>query len=487
MKKESSNISKAAAKRAIIIAAALVAGMLSACGGSSSGTTPPANPPSASGLRTYFGGAVSGAYGASSFSDSEILSAYTVDDVNHTFAQSIYTFGAGNQQGPQLDYSGSLSSMPAGLAGIGISYSNAQYGTSASSGTGVSYNPALDGGWIYELPNQAGGLIGLKNLPFVPAVAAVNCPSSSQPNPYNFVSIPTYIGPNKATSGGGIANWDPQVDTAYGSVQVSTKGSTITFGSIAQYTASGKKLSSYQDLDGNPTAINSIEGACSSTFYGNTISVPANADIGTPGTGETINIPAIVGIGSSGLLLENNGETSNLVSNASASGYQPFLGSGTGAMGLPKPGSAVDPKSLGVAQLFGVIYGGGTGKSDWTSVASSFGLSSTPTTCPAGNFQSPLFGGDFPNNDPTKSSSGHGNCNVVIDLGVQDPSNNGLFPNARVYLASGFAGNPQASAHSYPAVAIAGQLEGKYAVFVIGVDTTGTPVQAWGIYLFQSN
>jgi hypothetical protein len=475
-----------ALERALMtVAAVLCAGVLSSCGGTSTST--PSNPGSAASPRTYFAGAVSGAYGSSSVSDSEFLSAYTVDDVKHTFAQSIYTFGAGNQQGPQLDYSGASSSVSQGLAEIEISYSNAQYGTSANSGTGITYSPPLSGGWMYELPNQAGGLIGLKDLPFVPAVAAANCPSSSQSATYNFVSIPTYIGPNKATSGGGISNWDPQVDAAFGAVQVSAKESTVTFGNIAQYTVSGTKLTSYQDIAGNPAAVSSIDGACSSTFYGNTISVPANADIGTPGSGETISIPAIVGIGPSGLLLENNGQTSNLVSNANASGYQPFLGSGTGAIGLPKSSSAVDPKALGSTPFFGVVYGGGTSKSDWTSVAASFGVSSATATCPSGNYQSPLFGGDFPNNDPTQSTSGHGNCNAVIDLGAQDASNNGLFPNAKVYLASGFAGKPQASSHSFPAVAIAGQLDGKYAVFVIGVDTTGSPQQAWGIYLFQSN
>jgi hypothetical protein len=103
----------------------------------------------------------------------------------------------------------------------------------------------------------------------------------------------------------------------------------------------------------------------------------------------------------------------------------------------------------------------------------------------------PLFGGDFPNNDPRRYPSGgqpgYGNCDVVIDLGVQDSSTNGLYPSATVYLSAGFAGNAQAAAQSFPAVAIAGQLDGKYAVFVIGVDAAGSPQQAWGIYLFQSN
>jgi hypothetical protein len=75
----------------------------------------------------------------------------------------------------------------------------------------------------------------------------------------------------------------------------------------------------------------------------------------------------------------------------------------------------------------------------------------------------------------------------VIDLGQQDSSRNGLFPNATIYLSQVFTGNATAGGYSFPATAIAGQLNGKYAIFVIGVDTTGTPSQAWGVYLFQSN
>lgn len=43
--------------------------------------------------------------------------------------------------------------------------------------------------------------------------------------------------------------------------------------------------------------------------------------------------------------------------------------------------------------------------------------------------------------------------------------------------------NSSKAAYSFPAVAIAGQLDGKYAIFLIGVDSS----QPWGIYLLQSN
>ena len=471
------------------VLAIAVGGFLAACGGS--GNSRPVTNPSSGSPQIYFAGAVSGSYAGSSISDSEYLSTYTVDDAKKTFAQSIYTFGSGDQKGPQLDYSGTSAALSRGLQEFNISYSNSSYGSAVNSGAGQTYNPPLGGNWFFELPDQGGGIVNLKGMPFVPLVAARGCSPGTKAVTYQFVSIPTYIGPDEAGFSGGIQNWTPETDIGYGLAQVSAKGTTVNFDKIQQFTAGGTKISNYRDLDGNPAAITSTSGACSSTFNGNTISVPGQVIITNPGVGETISSPAVVGIGPSGLLLENNGQTSNLVSNASLAGYQHFLGSGTGAIGMLQPSSQVDVSALLGTQFLGVIYGGGSSTGTWTSVLASFGFPSSPAGCPSGAFTSPLLGGDYPGNDPGQSAPGgqvgYGNCNVVIDLGKQDSSNNGLFPNAKVYLGSNFAGADANSAHSFSAAAVAGQLDGKYAVFVIGVDSAGTPQQAWGIYLFQSN
>jgi hypothetical protein len=443
------------------------------------------------GPQSYFAAAVAGGYHGGSVSDSEYLASYTFDDSANTFAQLSYTFTSGDQKGPQLNYSGSWSALSRGLRNLGITYSNGQYGDSSAPGVGINYSPPLTGNWAFELAGQAGGFVNLKGMPFVPMVATQSCPSFSQASTYQFITIPTYIGTNLAGPNGGIQNWDPQHDTAYGLASVSTSGNTVEFKNIQQFTSAGTQVSDYPDVPGDPAAITSIAGSCSPTFYGNTISVPGDVLVTLPGPGETITSSAIVGVGPTGLLVENNGQTQNSVSNASFTGYQPFLGSGTGAIGLPQPSSAADVQALSGAQYLGVIYGGGSGASDWTSRIASFGFPNAPTACPSGNFQAPIFGGDFPNNDPTQSpastSSGFGNCDIVIDLGQQDSSRNGLFPNATIYLSQVFTGNATAGTYSFPATAIAGQLNGKYAIFVIGVDNTGTPSQAWGVYLFQSN
>jgi hypothetical protein len=448
---------------------------------------------------TYFAGAVAGGYvpgggNGLPYSDANYLATYTVDDSMDTFAQFTYSFNIGDEQGPQMNYSGDSTALARGLLGFGITYSNGSYGDAAGNvGGGVSYNPPLGNNWAFELAGHSGGFVNLNGMPFVPLVNSQACPDMSKAQTYQFVTIPTYIG--QPGGAGAIAAWNPQIDTAFGTVDVETSGANVNFTHISQFTTSGAALTSYQDLPNTPAAITSTTGACSPTFFGNTVGVPNPLTIVNPGEEETVTPGAIVGMGSTGLLVESNG---NVLGNASNSTtgtenapFQPFLGSGTGAMGLPQPSAPVSTSGLTGAQYLGIVYGGGTSTSNWTSLVASFGFSSMPANCPAGTFTTPLFGGDFPANNPgsaaVQANGGFGNCDMVIDLGTQDSSNNGLFPSATVTLYPGFQGSTTNLPHSFPATAIAGQLNGKYAIFLIGADTTGAPNQAWGIYLFQSN
>jgi hypothetical protein len=83
-----------------------------------------------------------------------------------------------------------------------------------------------------------------------------------------------------------------------------------------------------------------------------------------------------------------------------------------------------------------------------------------------------------------QAAGGYGNCNVAIDLGAQ--TGNGLYPNATVYVGQAFSANTVSQAISFPAVAIAGQINGKYAIFLIGSQNTFSQ-PGWGIYLLQSS
>ena len=451
------------------LAIALVAG----CGGGSAKTT--ATAPAQTNAATYFAGPI----------NASGLSTYTIDDTALTFSQFIYTFVSGSYQGPQMDYSGPFTVLPRGLRSLGISYADGANGSQ-------TFDPPLLGNWAFELAGQAGGFVDLQQqgATFAPLVAAQNCPSFSKPVTYQFVSLPAAFLSSAA--------FNAEEDTAYGKMDVSTSGQTVTFNNIQQFTTAGTQLTNYQNISITPPppAIQSIDGACSPGFYGNTISVPGQLIINDPGASQSITPPATVGIGPSGLLVEGNGNGTEGGLKTTLLGYEPFMGAGTGAMGLPQPSSAIDAGSLTGAQYLGIIFAdGGQSAVNSTSILASFGFpnSTVPSTCPSNAAQagSILFGGDFPGNDPTKvpanTPAGYGNCDVSINLGAQDPSNNGLFPAATITFGAGLSTNSTGAQYSIPANAIAGQLNGKYAIFLIGMDTTGTPNQAWGIYLFQSN
>ncbi len=196
----------------------------------------------------------------------------------------------------------------------------------------------------------------------------------------------------------------------------------------------------------------------------------------------------MLGIGPTGLLVESNGNFGG----GTPPYYENLLGAGTGAVGLPKPSSPVDTTALVAAQYLGFFYGSGIGSQQGSvsSPVASFGFPTVLATCKTAVAVEPaagtlIYGGSYANNNPATATGYPTTCNAGIDLGTEDPNNNGLYPGARIYFGTSFLGNQIGTKYNIPAVAIAGQLNGKYAIFVVGVDTTGTPQQAWG-YLFAA-
>jgi len=455
-------------RSALALLATTLTGMLSACGGS-------ANIPAAtaSGPQVYMSPAMAGGDAASATAN---LATYSIDDAAKTFVQDTYAF-SDSQTGAQVQYAGNIAPFQRGLLSLAVTRSNKSY-------------PKVTDGWAFELAGQAGGLAQFNGQPFVPLVPAVSCPAMSKPETFLFVTLPARMNTGMAQPLG----WNPLNETAYGSADISASGLTVTLNNIAQHTLPSLSGGA-SGTPANPSP-SSVTGACSSTVYGNTVSLPPQVTITNPGNGESVPPQALLGIGPSGLLVESNG---NYIG-AETPFYQNGLGAGTGAIGLPKPSSAVDTSSLVGAQYLGFFFGSGSvgvnptnGNSFTTngfSSVASFGFSSLPSTCAsvAPGTSTTLYGGDFTNNDPTTSTTGYGICDFAIDLGAQDTSTNGLFPSATVYVGPTFAGNTtRTTTYSFPAVAIAGQLNGKYAIFLIGEDTVGSPNQPWGIYLLQSN
>jgi hypothetical protein len=445
---------------------------LAGCGGSSSSSAP-IKPQAAPQL--YFTPAVTG-------EATLIATTYSFDDTaTPTFSQITYT--PRTQPGPQILEAGTFTVAQRGLRSLNISTVYVWDPANLSAYTPTT--PTTSGGsFALELAGQAGGLTQLVGQPVAPLVAATECPNFSSAQSYQFVTIPEPLLP--AGAGPTQDTWDPTTQTAYGTVEIGSSGNTVNFQNIQQFTLPGTLVQS------SPS---SATGSCAPTYFGNTIVAPGQAVIGNPGVGgsggNTVTSQATIGIGPSGLLVEDSGGTN-------------VLGAGTGAVGLPVPANApLDTTAVTGAQYLGFIYGAGVyintspNTSGWSSHLASFGFPASTPAVPAGcpsttaNPSTSIYGGDFPQakgqDNPSASSDGFGNCDFIIDLGSQDPANNGRYPYAKVWVGANYAANPTCAStcadYSFSAVAIAAQLGGKYAIFLIGVDSS----QPWSIYLLQSN
>ena len=84
----------------------------------------------------------------------------------------------------------------------------------------------------------------------------------------------------------------------------------------------------------------------------------------------------------------------------------------------------------------------------------------------------------------TGSATNQGSINLTETYTPPaDPNNNGLYTGVTVTIGGSYTANTTKANDTFSAVAIVGQLGGKYAIFVLGVDTK----QPWAVYLLQSN
>jgi hypothetical protein len=369
-----------------------------------------------------------------------------------------------------------------------------------SVGNPSAQNPALTGAWAVEIPG-AGALANFLSLhspgpiSAAPIAMAQNtaCPNLTASS-FLYVTVPN------------AAMLTDMVD--YGMVQISSLGSAVTF-------ATQPFL-----VGPNPQTTSTVTGGCSQTALGVVTAYPLNT------YGFSGPLPELISIGSSGLLVSNFDP---------ALGGLGAFGGGTGVIGVAEPSSALSVNSVISAQYNGFIFSPSNpikqdNGYDITVLASAFGnhtaasqaCSTLQATLAANNGQggtvpvlpSPnsVYGGEFLTvsatgtvNDPT-GASGSENCDVVIDLGTQDPNNNGLFPNATVFIGSNFppfstskpwtCGGGGVCAVSFPAAAIVGQVQEHYVIFVAASDGSTPPArlpdaagnfqpQRVGIYLFQ--
>jgi len=449
-----------------------------ACAGCSISATPVTT--QADTTQTYFGPATNGLYSQGRFAiDHSTNSACPIDATtqlpNCTFVQYKYSPSYGYEE--YVYNSGYFTPLTNGILSIGVTYGS---GTLVG-GTLSTYNASAANSWAVELPGQA-GLVGLSGQTVIPIAPNQTCPSLTTAQSFQFVTLPTA---------------GDSTGTAYGSVSIASSGSTLNFSNISQYTVGGSNTPT------NAATSSSMQGACGPTIYGQTISIPDTVTI----TGSSASPAATIAIAPSGFLVEDNGKNSSGL-------YQTALGAGVGAIGLPVLTSALPTSTLIGTHYVGFIYSTGSGPLDPmkpnhiavspSSLVASFGYPNQ-TACSTAQTGLPtqtgtiIYGGEFSNNNPYANAVG--NCDFAVDLGAQSTTTNGLYPNATVWVgtafprtASGTGYSPQSNnPDSFSAVAIAGQIQGKYAILLIGYDPTSLKnvstgaTQDWGIYLLQSN
>ena len=369
-----------------------------------------------------------------------------------------------------------------------------------SSGAITAQNPPLTGAWAVEIPG-AGGLANLLNVEGGSVRAApVAMAETGLPfflthiSPFLYVTVPSE--PHS------------KIPRTMETRQIVVQGSAINF-STQPYLIGPVQQST-----------SSATGGCSITILGALTAYPLNS------FGNTSNLE-LISIAPSGLLVSYYFQGTGSSSAA--------FGGGTGVIGVAEPSTPVNVSSVIGAQYGGFLYAPLNNVAenyDITVLASAFGddtatsqaCSALQSSLAANNGQgagtvpalpsaNSLFGGEFlvstsngNVNDPT-GASGSENCDVAIDLGQQDSTYNGLFPNATVFIGSDFppysASNPwicsdtgSTCAVAFPAAAIVGQVQGQYVIFVVASSTSspparlpdsfgGRPTQPVGIYLFQ--
>lgn len=302
-------------------------------------------------------------------------------------------------------------------------------------------------GFALELPRQA-ALIRYGDLfqSLIPLAPTNGCTTIGGAVTYNYITIP----------GASPASWLPDSDSTYGTFQVATNGNNWTFSNITQFTQTG--ASPTNPGTGLPA------GFCGVGIDGYAVTAASSANNPPVAT-------VTMGFGPTGFFLEDNGSAQ-----ATPVGVVPSnaLGAGLGAIGGIQPSSPLNTQSVVGLQYLGFYYEPGIKGGGAVTQLASFGCSGS--NCSAPPSSTAIVGGVFPNTggtSPVDEPSQPAAQNVTIDLGMQDPNNNGLYPSATVTV----------SGVNLPAAAVVVTLQNSYAIFVIAEDTVNDVPLA--IYLFQ--
>ncbi len=312
-------------------------------------------------------------------------------------------------------------------------------------------------GYALTLPGEA-ALLRPGNSTTPPVIAAdmTGCPVAQSSESFLFVALPG-------------AYWTSTGSAAYGSVQASTDGTGTNwnFSSQSQSLLAGSGSPPFYPM--------SFAGTCGQGISGWSIGA-------IPTTTAPYN-NATISVSPDGFFTESAAGQHTGSQFGADFAQPPFVG-------VVAPSSALDTTSLAAAKYLGFMYevlpNTPSVNQNLTTQIVSFGsaVAGSGTT---------MTGGVFANDDPSQAPA----ANITVNFGSQSASQNGLYIGVTVTIpdtttiagtCANNGGIPGKSASgsptcSFPAVAVAGNPQNKFAVFVIGQDPTQQA--PFGLYLYQ--
>lgn len=314
---------------------------------------------------------------------------------------------------------------------------------------------AGNGGYVLEIPGRQAIFRPGNDSSLVviaPAASTSACQGLSQKTTFEFLTL--WLPYNTMA---------PQY-AAWGSIDASSSGNSWSFSNLQMYTQDGTAL--------NPQTPSS--GVCAYTKEGYVTTIPPQKATG--------NLPWTVVVGPSGYLAIDQGQGN--------SGFDiPPSYTPTGPLGLagfPEPSSQIDTNSLAGGNYIGFVY---------NVYAGNVGHPVTQPVAFTGGSGTIAIGGLYPNDDPTQTPP----ANITLNLGQQDSGTNGLYKSVTITIPDTYNGCADESyggmdANGNPTcilygTAIAGQVEGKYVLYVTVLDrsleTIGITGAALDYFLYQ--
>jgi hypothetical protein len=371
-----------------------------------------------------------------------------------------------------------------------FSYQPVTYPATATGGgiqVSAGFSSLGSAGLVFEVPGQA-AVLRPGNSASAPVFAVPQTQCYAITGRLRFQYIPMFPGPEDSGS----------PDAAHGAP-------FLGYGSVVASTDSTGKSWQFQNLQGGTWTSNegtsgtfvsgpdSFTGSCNSAGGQAFISLAGDSqldDLWTPdGAAITATTQSNAWIGPSGFFVADQNDTTQAVP------------TGASVAGVAESTSPLSTSSVLQGQYLGILYEAAN--------TANYGNSAPVTpafTAPVGFGQvvagtsTTMTGGVFPNDAVT----GTPNSDIQIKLGAQDATLNGLYTSVSItvpdpaqncanfvlFSLSGIV-TSGLDAHGYPTctfpgVAIAGNPEGKYAIFVNSYDWAvrygGAPMQ---LYLFQ--